>query len=94
MSKTMKSYREPSCEEIAFCAYCIYESEGRPQGKDRAHWLEAEAQLIAERKAEARQSTAKAEPKTASTPATPKPSQAAAGPLPPPGKSAIQSRIG
>jgi hypothetical protein len=61
----MKSYQEPSREEIAFCAYCIYETEGRPQGKDQEHWLQAEAQLIAARKAQARQSSAKAAPKLA-----------------------------
>ena len=33
----------------------IYEKEGRPQGKALEHWLQAEAQLIAESKAQAGQ---------------------------------------
>jgi DUF2934 family protein len=50
MSKS-KTFQEPTREEIAACAYRIYEREGRPHGKDTQHWLEAEAQLIAECKA-------------------------------------------
>jgi len=53
MSKSISTYRAPTEEEIAICAHRIYESEGRPQGKSMEHWLQAEAQLIAERKAEA-----------------------------------------
>jgi hypothetical protein len=53
MSKGIKSYREPTQAEIAACAQHIYEAEGRPEGKALQHWLEAEAQLIAERKADA-----------------------------------------
>jgi hypothetical protein len=60
MSKSLKSYQEPTREEIAACAYLIYEREGRPDGKATQHWLEAEAQLIAERRAKAGQSPAKA----------------------------------
>jgi hypothetical protein len=80
----MKSYQEPSREEIAFCAYCIYETEGRPQGKDQEHWLQAEALLIAERKAQARQSSAKAVPKLAAAAvAAPKTAPSVVAPLPP-----------
>jgi len=43
----------PTHDEIAICARHIYEAEGRPQGKAMEHWLQAEAQLIAERKAQA-----------------------------------------
>jgi hypothetical protein len=32
-------------EEIGLCAYVIWEREGRPEGHDVDHWLEAEAQL-------------------------------------------------
>ena len=53
MSKTAKSYHPPSHDEIAVCARRIYEIEGRPEGKAMEHWLQAEAQLIAERKAQA-----------------------------------------
>lgn len=59
MSKSISTYRAPTQEEIAACAHRIYESEGRPQGKAMEHWLQAEAQLIAERKAQAAQATAK-----------------------------------
>jgi hypothetical protein len=88
MSKTMKSYQEPSREEIAFCAYGIYESEGRPHGKEQEHWLQAEAQLIAERKAQARQSTAKSAPKAAPATLTARPVPAATAPPALPGKAA------
>lgn len=53
MAKNMKTHRKPTHEEIAACAHQIYESEGRPEGKAMEHWLQAEAQLIAEFKAEA-----------------------------------------
>jgi hypothetical protein len=36
---------EPTCEEIALCAYGIWEREGRPAGRDAEHWLLAEALL-------------------------------------------------
>jgi len=60
MSKNAKSYQAPTHEEIAVCAQSIYEHEGRPQGREVQHWLQAEAQLIAERKAAA--GTAQAAP--------------------------------
>jgi hypothetical protein len=53
MSKHAKSYREPTHEEISIRALSIYEREGRPQGRATQHWLQAEAQLIAERKSAA-----------------------------------------
>jgi len=43
----------PTHDEIAACARRIYETEGRPEGKAMEHWLQAEAQLIAERKLQA-----------------------------------------
>jgi hypothetical protein len=61
MSKSLKNYQEPTREEISACAYRIYEREGRPNGKATQHWLEAEAQLIAERKAQAGELPAKAQ---------------------------------
>jgi hypothetical protein len=53
MAKNIKAYQQPTYEEIAACAHRIYETEGRPEGKSLEHWLQAEAQLVAERKAEA-----------------------------------------
>jgi len=39
----------PSCEaareETALSAYLIWEQEGRPEGRDLDHWLQAEAQV-------------------------------------------------
>jgi hypothetical protein len=59
MSKNAKSYQTPTHEEIAACAQAIYEREGRPQGRQMQHWLQAEAQLIAERKAASGSAAAK-----------------------------------
>jgi len=33
---------EPDRADVAVCAYAIWEQEGRPQGRDVQHWLEAE----------------------------------------------------
>jgi hypothetical protein len=63
MQKSLKTYQEPTREEIAACAYLIYEREGRPDGKATQHWLEAEAQLIAARRVQAAQSSAKSAPR-------------------------------
>lgn len=30
---------------IAFCAYMLWDNEGRPVGRDKEHWLKAEAYL-------------------------------------------------
>ena len=38
---------EPSREQITDLARRIWEAEGRPEGRDEAHWLEAEARLRA-----------------------------------------------
>ena len=35
--------------KIAKRAYCIWEGEGRPSGKELDHWLRAEAEVKAER---------------------------------------------
>jgi hypothetical protein len=37
---------KPTQHEIAVCAYCIWEKEGRPQGRALNHWLQAELQLV------------------------------------------------
>jgi hypothetical protein len=36
-------------EQIAPCAYYIWQAEGRPDGRDVEHWLQAELQLCADR---------------------------------------------
>lgn len=36
---------QPSYEQIAACAYSIWQSKGCPQGQDEANWSEAETQL-------------------------------------------------
>jgi hypothetical protein len=65
MAKNIKAYQQPTHEEIAACAHRIYETEGRPEGKSQEHWLQAEAQLVAERKAEAGVSPTKSAAKSA-----------------------------
>jgi hypothetical protein len=47
-------FMRPSHEEIAALAYHVYLSEGCPEGRAIQHWLEAEAQLMATRQADAR----------------------------------------
>jgi len=37
----------PTQQEIATCAYLIWKHEGCPQGRDKVHWEQARAQLIA-----------------------------------------------
>jgi hypothetical protein len=43
----MNQDRKPSQEEIAVCAFFIWEAEGRPEGREQMHWLQAEMQLEA-----------------------------------------------
>ena len=43
-----KAIKLPTPEQIAICAYLIWEKEGCPQGRDAAHWLQAEKQLHAD----------------------------------------------
>jgi len=50
MQRTAKAYVAPTREEIARRAYQIWEQEGQPKGHESAHWLKAEAELVAERK--------------------------------------------
>jgi hypothetical protein len=44
------SESRPTHEEIAGRAQAIYEKSGRVPGRDQQNWLEAEAQLMRERK--------------------------------------------
>lgn len=39
---------QPSHEEIAVYAFLIWEKEGCPSGREAAHWLQAEKQLLAD----------------------------------------------
>ncbi len=39
---------KPTHEEVALCAYLIWEQEGYVHGCDIGHWLQAEKQLIAD----------------------------------------------
>lgn len=41
----------PSGPEIAQLAFRIWEMRGRPSGRDEEFWLQAEAQLVSERRA-------------------------------------------
>jgi hypothetical protein len=47
MSNEPHHFSTPTEEEIAQCAYLIWEDEGRPAGRAREHWLQAETQLLA-----------------------------------------------
>ena len=40
-------YSNPTEHDIAVCAYCIWEQEGRPGGQAPDHWLQAEIHLAA-----------------------------------------------
>jgi hypothetical protein len=53
MTKQTKTFTEPSQDEIAAYAYKLWEAEGRPNGKDLDHWLQAKAHLTADRQYEA-----------------------------------------
>ena len=59
MAKQLNTYQPPTREEIAACAHRIYEMEGRPEGRALEHWLQSEAQLIADRKAQAAEKSSK-----------------------------------
>ena len=52
MAMKKKSRPKPTHEDITRCACLIYESRGRKHGRDLEDWLEAEAQLIADRNQE------------------------------------------
>jgi len=45
MNEETRIKLRPLVEEIAICAYLIWEKEDRPSGRDRVHWIEAEEQL-------------------------------------------------
>jgi hypothetical protein len=37
---------QPTQKDIEVCAYCIWEQEGRPEGRALDHWVQAELQLV------------------------------------------------
>jgi hypothetical protein len=45
MNKTMQT--QPSRDAIAERAYQIWEAAGRPSGRDKEHWRQAEAECLA-----------------------------------------------
>lgn len=53
MTKQTKTFTEPTDDEIAAYAYKLWEAEGRPNGRDLDHWLQAKAHLNADRQYEA-----------------------------------------
>jgi H+-transporting ATPase len=46
-AETVASVAKPLQEQIAARAYCIWLQEGRRDGRDVEHWLQAEAELTA-----------------------------------------------
>ena len=62
MAKNVTAQQTPTHDEISARAHKIYETEGRPDGKAMQHWLQAEAQLINERKAQVNKPSAKPAP--------------------------------
>jgi hypothetical protein len=66
MNNTMQT--QPSRDAIAERAYQIWEAAGRPSGRDKEHWRQAEAECLAlkqERKAKFVSSNANVEQKPA-----------------------------
>ncbi|MGZ4961723.1 MAG: DUF2934 domain-containing protein [Limisphaerales bacterium] len=53
MTKQTKTFTDPTDNEIAAYAYKLWEAEGRPDGHDLDHWLQAKAHLTADRQYEA-----------------------------------------
>lgn len=89
---TAKIPSEPTHDEIALCAFLLWEKEGRQPGRETTYWLQAEAQVKLTRQQEAELVTAKSSrpwpPATSTTakvataravaPATAKPAKVAA----------------
>ena len=61
---------QPIPEQIAMCAYLIWEKEGRPQGRHESHWLQAENQLKTD---QADGAAVRRRPETAATAEQPRP---------------------
>lgn len=86
--KTEQQVTRPTQQEIAAYAFQLWESEGRQPGRDLDYWLQAEAQLTADRKADAAVPTAAKAPeaKPVEAPKTP-------APAPAPAPAPILSRV-
>ncbi len=63
MAKKINAENQPSTSDIASLAYQLFEQEGRPQGRDMQHWLEAELLLKSQAPKPATISNNKAQPK-------------------------------
>jgi hypothetical protein len=48
MTMNQQPTMQPTSEQIAVCAYLIWEKQGRPHGRHETHWLQAEKQLKAD----------------------------------------------
>jgi hypothetical protein len=53
MARKVKQFIEPTESEIAACAYLIFDHDGRVPGRELENWLQAEAQIIADRRHDA-----------------------------------------
>jgi hypothetical protein len=47
MATETKQQTTSTQAEIEICAYYLWEKNGRPTGRDREHWIQAETQLTA-----------------------------------------------
>jgi hypothetical protein len=47
MSHQHNGFSAPTGDEVALCAYLIWQKEGCPEGRAKEHWLQAETQLLA-----------------------------------------------
>ena len=86
---------EPTHDEIALCAFLLWEKEGRQPGRESTYWLEAEAQLRLTRLQFAEKKAVRPwPPQTATTPVARKLARARAvtSPAPAPTKLAAASR--
>lgn len=79
---TLNSHSAPSHDEIALCAFLLWEKEGRQPGRETTYWLQAEAQLRMTRQQEA-EAAAKAIRPWPPTPATKLPTARAISPAAP-----------
>src|SRR5436853_123138 len=68
---TIDGSMRPSSEEISARAYSIYEREGRGDGRDQDHWLQAERELLDERRNSGRGSMASGPGVKSATPSGP-----------------------
>lgn len=50
MAKKIELFTPPTHDEIATCAFRIYQEEGCFPGRELDHWLRAEAELLAEKR--------------------------------------------